>query len=345
MKKLFVILFVFISLLTPTRSQAIQGGSEAVGNPDVVALLSNEVATRPQCSAALITSMIVATAAHCVTSPNSEIGELWHPASDFWISAPGEDLNLVGSTRRYQVSQIFRTPGYVNVWRPNSGDIRTQKDDIAFLVLSSPVQNRIDIPLITRDDLVWIKSSGALITHIGYGMQNSGSPDGRPYLIELNANALGARRYSNNPALESNTITTNETGVKALCPGDSGSPWYTTIGGIKKFVAVTVGGSGCLGSGVNGALGTSVSEYGDIYASAKSAASSILSAIEARNIKLAQRVFLTCKALNQALPGGIAKSQATSKKYSLKSQAFVSPRGYSVNTKLDKDRDGIACEK
>lgn len=345
MKKFFTVLVSAALLFTPIPVLAMQGGEETIGNPDVVALLTDQSSVRPVCSAALVTSMIVSTAAHCVTKLNSELGELSRPASEFWISSAGEDLSSGKIGTRYQVSKIFRSEGYVNTWNPSSGDTRTQKDDIAFLVLLSPVEGRTTIPLIDRDELLRIKAEAMTITHIGYGLSEFRYIDGKPRTLQLSANSRGSSRYSSSAAFESHTITTNETGTKAICPGDSGSPWYVTIDGIKKLAAVTVGGSGCGGSGVNGALGTSVSEYGEMYKLAESAANSNLKKISQTKMLQSSKAYKSCKYLNKALPGGIAKTVKIASAKSLKNRAFVNKAGYLKNFKLDLDKDGIACEK
>lgn len=345
MKKMWALALLMTLVFHVAPAAAVQGGAPEVGADDVVALFSGEYASRPICSAALVDKMIVATAAHCVTVHNNESGELSRAENDFWISEPGEDMAQIQAGRRYQVSKVFRSSGYVNIWRPDIRDYRTQKDDIAFLVLREPANRRLEIPLISNSELELIKQNGLTIRHIGYGLQSLGKIDGKPYSIELIANPLGSSRYSNNPALESNTITSNETGAKAICSGDSGSPWYTTIDGVKKLVAVTVGGSGCGGSGVNGALGTSVSGYIDLFANAKSAAAKNLKIHTSRMAKLANKKYKSCKAMNQNLPGGLAKSKTVMVQNSQSFDAHVSPAGYKINASLDKDKDGVACEK
>lgn len=262
--------------IAPTAPvSAIQGGEVAVGDVRIAALLLNQISVSPACSVTYVTSWVVATAAHCVTAKNNPDGPLAYPASNYWVSGPGEDLGARNFESRIRVSEIFRTPGYVNIWKPESGDVRTQKDDIAFLVLENPSKIIFQRQVATVDEVVELKRTSGLITHIGYGMQTASQLDGKPYRTSLFAHYLGSARYSNNPALETHTLTTNETGARALCPGDSGSPWYSTIGNVEKLVAVTVGGSGCGGSGVNGALGTVVGQYTGLLNSALAKASEL----------------------------------------------------------------------
>lgn len=61
--------------------------------------------------------------------------------------------------------------------------------------------------------------------------------------------------------------------------------------------------------------------------------------------RAAQR-FRSCAALWRQFPGGIARTaQVRNVGATPRRPAFVSSRGYAVNSRLDVDRDGIACER
>jgi len=346
--RLVAAIVVFLLLTPITPALAVQGGDLAVNSPYVAALLQGKDASRPKCSAAYIDPLVVITAAHCVTSLNSESGSLSSPPNSFWVSPPGQDLNSYGTKKSVRVKAIFRSVNYVNTWRPEVGDFRTQVDDIAFLVLESPMPGVVSIEIATNEEVLEVKRKGAQIFHIGYGSQSKTQLDGRPYSISLAAHPLGSTRYSNNPALESHTITSNETGQKAICGGDSGSPWYSEFAGARKLIAVTVGGSGCGGSGVNGALGTVASQYSGLYGQAQTLAGQIRRGAAGQNIRLrliSQTTFASCSRLRKIFPQGIAFSKAAATNESQSGLAFVSKAGYFANKKLDKDNDGIVCER
>ena len=63
--------------------------------------------------------------------------------------------------------------------------------------------------------------------------------------------------------------------------------------------------------------------------------------------------FKNCSALNKVYPGGVAKTggkDLTKKKGKLvpakpKKSPVINDAIYSANPKLDKDKDGVACEK
>lgn len=260
----------------PSVSNAIEGGQEVTGTQLVLPLMMDlgigkdafgNPSNTPSflCSASLITSQIILTAAHCVAKPNTSDGSLSVPTSNFKLLIPGVDFNA--STKYVSVGKVVFTPGYANFWRPELGDSRTQKDDIAFLFLSEPISSEFanyKIEIADEQEVNSIKQSGKIIKHFGYGLQQKGLISGKPHLTELIANQLGSGRYPTSAAENSKTISTNETGSKAICPGDSGSPWYTEIEGKLKLVANTVGGSGCGNGSTNGTLGTLIYPYLDL---------------------------------------------------------------------------------
>lgn len=343
---------LFLSILLSlgvSQANAIEGGDLAVGSPEVVALLQSQTSSRASCSAALIDSLIVVTAAHCVTVLNSDTGELLQPPLGFWVSTPGENLNIGDYKKRIRVKFFFRTANYVNTWKPSENDYRTQVDDIAFLVLEKEMANVSITEIANAEEVALIKQTGGIIQHLGYGLQEKNKNDGRPYKISLNAHSLGSSRYSNSPSAEHKTITTNETGLKAICPGDSGSPWYAQLNGKMKLVAVTVGGSGCGGSGTNGALGTVAAQYNDLYSLALAAAQEVragLSAAQAAKLfEASKKKYKNCSALWKIFPGGIGKSTGSANRFSLTQKAYVSSVGYTKNRNLDKDKDGVVCER
>jgi secreted trypsin-like serine protease len=248
---------LFVSSIKPAIS--IQGGDLALGDNRIVSWMDTMSSRNSSCSAALLRERVVVTAAHCVTQSNSELLNLnWDTSV---VALPGVDIKVDDFGTRISVKRIVRASGYIDVWNPNGGDTRTQVDDIAFLFLTRPVIPGYTIPVATLDEVSIIKKQGLVITHLGYGFQASNSVDGKPYRVDLLSNQKGSGRYGDKYGTDWKTISSDETGFKALCPGDSGSPWYSNINGIEKIVAVTVGASGCGGSGRNGTIGTVIAPY------------------------------------------------------------------------------------
>jgi hypothetical protein len=269
-----VLILCFIqSIDNSNNAFAIEGGEQVLGTQLVLPMMFDygigkdaygNVSNKPlfQCSAAMITSQIILTAAHCVTKPDTSDGSLKVPISNIKLYPPGVDFYQPNIS--INVEKVIFTPGYANFWNPATNDARTQIDDIAFLFISKPITTQLlnyKIEIATESEVKSLKQNASLIKHFGYGLQKSGYSDGKPYTVELITNLLGSARYANPAAQNSKTISTNETGLKAICPGDSGSPWYAEIDGKLKLVANTVGGSGCGNGSVNGTLGTLIYPY------------------------------------------------------------------------------------
>jgi len=59
----------------------------------------------------------------------------------------------------------------------------------------------------------------------------------------------------------------------------------------------------------------------------------------------AAKKFNNCTELNKVYPGGVAKPGAVNKGGATKKEPFIDAALYKANSKSDRDKDGIACEK
>jgi hypothetical protein len=59
----------------------------------------------------------------------------------------------------------------------------------------------------------------------------------------------------------------------------------------------------------------------------------------------AAKKFKNCTELNKVYPGGVAKPGAVNKGGATKKEPFIDAALYKANSKSDRDKDGIACEK
>ena len=214
----------------------------------------------------MITPQIVVAAAHCLGNPDHTYTNEIYTPDNLFVSKPGANIDMESPDDPIKVMRVVLTSGYNNSFHPEAGNFITQKDDIAFYFLQRPLLDKYSIPIATLGDVSAIKTNRLMITHIGYGLHGVDLHDGIPRIVQLQAYPQGSSRYGNNPARDDFTITSQETGDKALCPGDSGSPWYATVNGVEKLVAVTVSASGCrVGSNqTGGTMGTLIYPYLDL---------------------------------------------------------------------------------
>lgn len=57
------------------------------------------------------------------------------------------------------------------------------------------------------------------------------------------------------------------------------------------------------------------------------------------------RVFANCTAMQKVFPGGVARPGAVNKGGSTRYAPKVSRKLYNANRSMDRDKDGIACER
>lgn len=208
----------------------------------------------------MLTERIVVTAGHCMAAEASSGGKLRFDTEQIWVTQPGAEMLVDDIGTRVKVAKVVLVPGYENYWDPAKRDRRTQRDDIAFIFLDQPLKSGYTIPIATASEVSQLKTSGGLISHFGYGLQEENKVNHAPYKLTLRA-LSDADSY-----LDANkTIFTREDG-RALCPGDSGGPWYADFNGVTKILAVTVAAGGCRGNlDPRGAtLGTLIHPYLDL---------------------------------------------------------------------------------
>jgi len=223
-----VSLSLVLSAVFSPSANSVYKGEAVVGEVKVLTLGAFEGSRSQWCSMSMLTERIIVTAGHCLAADATSGGKLRFDVEQLWVTQPGADMASDDLSTRVKVSKIVLIPGYENYWEPAKGDRRTQRDDIAFMFLDAPLKVGYTIPIANAVEVSQLKNSGALITHFGYGLQEQNKVDQKPYKLSLRV-LPNSDQY-----LDANkTIFTQEDG-RALCPGDSGGPWYADFNGVTK---------------------------------------------------------------------------------------------------------------
>ena len=251
---------LLISVLISPHASSVYKGESASGDIKVLTLAISKGIRAQFCSMSMLTERIVVTAGHCMAADASSGGKLRFDTEQIWVTQPGAEMLVDDIGSRVKVAKVVLVPGYENYWDPAKRDRRTQRDDIAFIFLDQPLKSGYTIPIASASEVSQLKASGGLITHFGYGLQEENKINHSPYKLTLRALS------DEDSYLDANkTIFTREDG-RALCPGDSGGPWYADFNGVTKILAVTVAAGGCRGNlDPRGAtLGTLIHPYLDL---------------------------------------------------------------------------------
>jgi hypothetical protein len=240
-KKIVIALCVAItSIGNTTHANAIYGGVSAIGSDKVLTSVATGFGyvNEPHCSMSLVSPQVVVSAAHCFAARNQTSG-FDFPSNKVFLARPGISTRTFAlpDVERFPVGSIVFPNGYQNLFDSNLGEYRGEADDIAFLFLDNSLINNYKIEIASEEDVKRIKRENLEIQVFGYGQSSEfGLLDGKPYKTILKAQSFG--RQFPHPASESKTIIASSIGKSGTCIGDSGAPWYVTIDGVLKLVAV-----------------------------------------------------------------------------------------------------------
>ena len=250
MRKILISLTVLVSVLVSgSTAQAIYGGDSAIGDTRVASLIVGSITSRSSsCTVSLLTPQIVIGAAHCsdVRTPHFGLpydSPSFTPYAEFWVAQPGADISKDDTSTRVKVVKGYITKGYSNTFPCTATSACTQVDDIVFWVLEKPLVASYSMTVANAQEVAALKSSGGQVTHIGYGyyklLTDANSVDGTPRKLIGNATSLD---NSQGGRFTGRTIITKTSTTQSLCPGDSGSPVYSTFSGKEKIFAVQYAG-------------------------------------------------------------------------------------------------------
>lgn len=257
-RKAFLILLGLVAGFLPAApAQGVYGGTEVKGSPLVLTLLTSKFARTSFCSMSLLTERIVVTAAHCVIQDQGVAPNLRWDIADIYVSQPGADVTKDDVETRVRVLKVVTRDDFINTWKPEINDRRTQINDIAFLFLEKPLVKGYTIEIATDDEINRAIANSNMVTHYGYGLQTSSSQSHSPWTTQLQ---LVDRSDSH---VEKSKVLYTREGPSAMCPGDSGGPFYINVNGVQKIAGVLVAASGCRGLPPynGGTLGTRIAPY------------------------------------------------------------------------------------
>ena len=240
---LSIALLLFSSqLVFPATASSVEvpGGKSALGSNRVLTLAISSGARAPFCSMAMITDVIVVTAAHCLAKNKTDDGSLWNPLETLYVTQPGVDVKTDDVSTRVKVKRVFFPVKYEAFFDSSIGDLRGAQNDIVFLFLEKPLVPGYTIPVASESEFKLIQTSGFLVDHFGYGLQNENGADGKPYTL---SSTTRVRKYAFEQ--DSTQLISGDYGFPSVCAGDSGGPVYGTFNGVYKLIAVVNGGGGC----------------------------------------------------------------------------------------------------
>jgi hypothetical protein len=239
MKKIFILLFSFLSLVFSTPANSVEFGQDATGDPNAVYIQGNT-------SGFLYSERIVITAAHVL--------------DQFDLNRPLENqafVYLPGISNTINAKQIPIVSAIIPKTYLKSTSTVQFKDDIAILILKEDVPVTVKVKIASQDQMERFANNKSIVQMIGYGMQNGQdrinpkndmrAPNkllGYLYTPQMMTNHYNTYQvkppFWNN--IEYGVIENQTTGT--ICSGDSGSGFFVEEDSIRYYVGTAGNGLG-----------------------------------------------------------------------------------------------------
>ena len=202
----------------PDNGSEIVGGARDTRHPSVAivqwaAIQEGRPVAFPMCSATLVASEFVLTAAHCVVPADKRT------TNANYVAYFGTTPKRAAPKDRYAVKRAFAHPKY----SPHVFGAY----DVAVLELERPVSGVPPVPIASAiPNLV-----GRTVTHVGWGTSVSSDAEHK--------SGAGTKRWVALPVLAQHTQTLETgNGRSGICNGDSGGPALLDVHGTEVVVGV-----------------------------------------------------------------------------------------------------------
>lgn len=266
---------LLISLVIPTQANAIENGLDATGNQHVVKVISTYSKGKVSaCSGGLLSDYVVVTAAHCLDDESGLISK------EIWVLPPGSVSKRDASGAYQQDATWIQVDNTQITTTYQSTSTKVENDDLAFLVLSRPIELKVNTLIPSEDETSKLKTSNAALRLYGYGyISDAGKTSDAPNYYVGRFDSQMSVSIKNSGYATSTDATS--------CQGDSGGPVLSVTATTVTVVGVITGGATSIRCGKKNTDGkyytlfTYLSRYANLAFAAASSASK--KAIEAAN--------------------------------------------------------------
>lgn len=229
MKRALVCISLMLSVLQPIESRAIENGKDASGHQYVVRILTVISTSKlSSCSGAVLSEFVIVTAAHCL------IGESGLLSKEIWVLPPGASTKRDSSDAYVKESSWIRVDSTQITLTYKRASEKVEEDDLAFLVLTTPVKVDVKILIPSEDETTKLRNSNASLRLYGYGLTtDAGAKTDSPNYFDGNFDSQKLVLVKNSGLASSSDATS--------CRGDSGGPVLNITSTTVTLVGVITG--------------------------------------------------------------------------------------------------------